>query len=264
MRNYVIGGNWKLQINSLEETKNTLISMKEALEGENIGSTSVFLALPYTSLHLGKEILTDSKISLAAQNVHYDESGPYTGEISIESLKEFNVEFVLIGHSERRIIFEETDIILNKKLLKVLDHGLKVVFCIGETAAQRNSGDYENVLAKQLEMGLTHVSEEQLSSVVIAYEPVWAINNKLLNPDSEIKAATPEEADNTHAFVRSWIANNYSESASERIQIQYGGSMKPSNCSSLLSLSNIDGGLIGGASLKPDTFIPIILETMNN
>jgi len=166
--------------------------------------------------------------------------------------------YVLVGHSERRIIFGESDTSLNKKVKKVIEHGLKVVFCIGEKASQRNDGQHEEILSHQLRSGLKEISEDQLSSVIIAYEPVWAINNPLLNPDSEIIAATPEEAESTHAFIRSWFAKNFSDKVANSIRIQYGGSMKPANCEQLLPLPNIDGGLIGSASLSSDSFIPII------
>ena len=258
MRPFVIGGNWKLQINTIEKTKAVLTEIRDAIEKEDTGNTEIFLALPYTTLYVGQEMLKDSKIALAAQNVHYDESGPYTGEISIEALKEFGVEYVLVGHSERRIIFDELESTLNKKVHKVLEHGLKIVLCIGETAAQRNSGEFEDVLAGQLSSALEGVDEDQLSSIILAYEPVWAINNPLLNPDAEIKAASPEEAQLTHAFVRGWVASNYSNRAAEDMQIQYGGSMKPANCGDLLPLEDIDGGLIGSASLSASSFLPIV------
>lgn len=260
MRKFVIGGNWKLQINSIPKTVETLQAINEFnSELDRLGMTEVdiFLAIPYTSLFTGQTALSGS-ISLAAQNVHYDEKGPYTGEISIEALKEFNVEYILIGHSERRIIFGEKDSNLNKKVHMVLKHGLTPVLCIGETAKQRAEGKVAEILTRQLQMGLMDVSSEDMAKIIVAYEPVWAINNPLLNPGIEIKAATPQEAENTHLLIRKWLVDQYGEAVAESIRLLYGGSMKPANAEELLSKPNIDGGLIGGASLSVDTLGPII------
>jgi len=258
MRQFVIGGNWKLQINTLAETKSVLTAIRDAVDQLSVDMLDIFIALPYTSLSTGQDLLHDSPIALAAQNVHYKESGPFTGEISIESLKELGVQYVLVGHSERRLIFGEQNTALNKKVHKVLEHGLIPVFCIGETASQRAAGNHESVLAQQLTEGLAGITEPQLESIILAYEPVWAINNPLLNPDGEIKAATAEEAGATQAYIRSWFAKTYSQEVADHLRIQYGGSMKPANCEDLLSLPDIDGGLIGSASLSAELFLPII------
>lgn len=258
MRNYVIGGNWKLKINTIDETKRALIDIRNFVESTDTGTVKIFLALPYPTLYLGAELLADSSIALAAQNIHYEETGAFTGEVSIQSVKEFDVEYILVGHSERRLIFNEPDKVLNKKIHTVLDHGITPVFCIGETAAQRNSGEYQEVLDQQLSSGLENVTADQMKQIIIAYEPVWAINNPLLNPGAEIKAATPEEAEAAHAYIRSWLVDHYGEAIAQTIPIQYGGSMKPANCDKLLPLADIDGGLIGSASLSSETFGPII------
>ena len=202
--------------------------------------------------------MKDSKLKLGAQNVHFMNSGAFTGEVSIEALVECNVEYVLLGHSERRRIFSESDESINAKMLKVLEHGLKPVLCIGESAKERESGRMKDINWHQLSQGLAGISEKQLNDIIIAYEPVWAINNKYLNPDTEIRAATPEEALESHKIVRTWFKEHYSENAASKIRIQYGGSMNKNNAEHLLALEDIDGGLIGGASLSKDAFLPIL------
>jgi len=258
MRNFVIGGNWKLKINTTVKTREALTDIINYVSQIDTDKIEIFLALPYTTLYLGQELLQHSPIALAAQNVHYDEAGPYTGEISIQSLKELEVKYILIGHSERRIIFDESNQSINKKVHKVLEHGLTPVLCIGEQASDRNAGNYQQVLSDQLRTALEGVTKQQMSSLILAYEPVWAINNALLNPDAEIKAATPQEAEETHAYIRSWLADNYSPTVAEQTRILYGGSMKPANCGDLLPQDDIDGGLIGSASLSSETLGPII------
>jgi triosephosphate isomerase len=262
MRKFVIGGNWKLQINTISQTKEVLQGIvkfnQELNQTTELNPVEIFLAVPYTALAAAKEVLGGSVVKLAAQNVHYDTKGPYTGEISIESLQELQVNYVLIGHSERRIIFHEQDHHLNLKIHQALDYGIKPVFCIGETAAERNSGKVKEVLYHQLASGLEGVSQEQMEQITIAYEPVWAINNALLNPDAEIKAATPEEALETHKLIRDWLVSTYDQQIADDTRILYGGSMKPANAEELLALPDIDGGLIGGASLSVNTLGPII------
>jgi triosephosphate isomerase len=255
---FVLGGNWKLQINTIEDTITTLRDMTSKFGTQQIDGVEIFLALPFTLLSLAKEELKGSTIQLAAQNVASAEKGAYTGEVSVESLVELDVEYVLVGHSERRIIFGEKGPELNKKMKLLLEHNLKPVYCVGETAQQRQSGLFDEVISQQLAEGFEGITEDALSEIIIAYEPVWAINNPELNPGIEIQAATPEQAIDAHKFIRSWFVTNYSDDAASHLIIQYGGSMKPSNAETLLSQSDINGGLIGGASLNSETLGPIV------
>lgn len=253
-RKYIFGGNWKLQIPTVAESVKIAREIAEAL-GE-LETVDVFIAPSANALlEVGKAI-SGSKLKLAAQNMHYFEKGAFTGELSVLAIKEAGAEYVLIGHSERRRIFQETDEDLNKKVKLALEHGVKVIFCIGETARERENGQVKEINEKQLEIGLMGVEHKDLENIVIAYEPVWAINNEYLNPGIEIRPATVEEAQDTHDMIRNWLAAKFGD-AGNTIRIQYGGSMKAANAEQLLAQENIDGGLIGGASLKAETFIAI-------
>jgi triosephosphate isomerase len=258
MRKFVIGGNWKMQITSVKESVKVAKDISKAIESESIQNVDVYIAPCYNALYSVGKAIKGTNLKLAAQNVHYHEKGAFTGEISINSLIEAGCEYVLIGHSERRRIFNETDALINKKVLIALEKGLKVVLCIGETAKEREQGRTAEVNKEQLAGSLKDVTTDQLSNVIIAYEPVWAINNKFLNPGIEIKAATPNQAKEAHNMVREWFKDKFGSEVANKIQITYGGSMKPSNCDELLNIEDIDGGLIGGASLKVETFLPII------
>lgn len=256
MRRFVIGGNWKMQITQKSDA--TVIAREISNALENISSVDVFIAPSFMSLYAVGENIKSTNLKLASQNIHYHEQGAFTGENSIVSCLEAGCEYIILGHSERRRIFRETDEIINLKVIKTIEKGLKPVLCIGETAKERTEGSVTEVNQKQLAGSLRGVSEKQLQSVIIAYEPVWAINNKFLNPDVEIRPATPKQASEAHIIVREWIKQHYSNKAAEKIRIIYGGSMKKNNADELLALEDIDGGLIGGASLSADTFVPII------
>ncbi len=247
-RPYVIGGNWKLQVTSLSEAKRRLEEIDSHLEHFDI---ETFIAVPSVFLYS----VSTQNLKLAAEDIHYEESGAYTGATSVLSLVDAGIGYTLVGHSERRIIFRETDEEINKKVKLALKYDITPVLCIGETAKERETGEYGEVLRRQLVVGLQGV--ENLEKVIIAYEPVWAINNKALNPDTEIKPATPADAEATHSFVRSVIEELYGQNISQSVRILYGGSMKASNAEELLKQPNIDGGLIGGASLKAETLIPV-------
>ncbi len=209
------------------------------------------VAPPFTALSAVARVLEGSNILLGAQNMSNLESGARTGDISVLMLKDLGVKSVIIGHSERRQFFGETDELINQKIKLALAHGLEVIFCNGETLEEREAGKVEEVVGRQTREALKGVSEADLSRVTIAYEPVWAIGTG--------KNATPEDANAVHRFIRELIGKLYSPSAAESLIIQYGGSVKPDNAQSLLSQPDIDGALVGGASLKAETFLPIAL-----
>ena len=248
MRKKVIAGNWKMN-NDLTETQNLISKLSSGLSKEKVNS-DVIVCPPFTSLMEASSLLKNTSIKLGAQNMYYEDSGAYTGEVSASMLKSVGCEYVILGHSERRTIFGETDEVINKKIKKALESGLKPIFCIGETLAEREKNVTIDVIKKQLTVGLNDISEENLSKIIIAYEPVWAIGTG--------RNATPEQAEDVHKYIRGWIKEKYSPNAAENLVIQYGGSVKPDNAKELLSQKDIDGALVGGACLKADSFISII------
>ena len=210
----------------------------------------IMIAPTFVCLPAVVQAVKNSNIIVAAQNVNDHASGAYTGEISCEMLKDIGVKTVILGHSERRQYYGETNELINKKVLFALESGMDIVLCVGETLDQREGGKLEEVLSDQIKIGLEDVKAEQMDRVTIAYEPVWAIGTG--------KTATPQDADNAHRFIRSVIASVFNESIAEKTIIQYGGSVKPSNVKDLMSMENIDGALVGGASLTLEQFLPII------
>jgi triosephosphate isomerase len=247
MRKKVIAGNWKMN-NDLNESQNLVSGIINGLGSDD--KCDVIVCPPYTSLSDVYSLIKNSRIKLGAQNMYYEESGAYTGEISASMLKSVGCQYVILGHSERRTIFNETDETINKKIKKAIESGLKVIFCIGESISQRENGTTNDVVRLQLIKGLQDVSSEDLKNMIIAYEPVWAIGTG--------KTATPEQAQDVHSFIRNLIEENYSSESAEEIIIQYGGSVKPDNAAVLLSQRDIDGALVGGACLKADSFLSII------
>jgi triosephosphate isomerase (TIM) len=258
MRKFVVGGNWKMQIAKVEEAVAVAKEIAEAIETLDLGNVDVFIAPSYNALYSVGQAIKGTKLKLAGQNMYFRDQGAFTGEIPAEALLDAGCEYVLLGHSERRRIFGESDAYINQKVKKALEKGLKPVLCIGETAKERTEGRMEAVNIAQLESSLEDVSAEQMKQIVIAYEPVWAINNKFLNPDSEIKTATPDEAETAHRIVRKWLIEKYGVEIGTDIPIEYGGSMKAANCDALLAIDVINGGLIGGASLSAKDFKPIV------
>ncbi|UCE13494.1 MAG: triose-phosphate isomerase [Candidatus Heimdallarchaeota archaeon] len=256
MRRFILGGNWKMQITRLGEAERIAENIAAAIE--NVSSVEVFIAPSFNALNSVGLTITKTKLKLAGQNMHYHEKGAFTGEISVLSLIEAGCEYVILGHSERRRIFGEKDDTINQKVLLAINHGLKPVLCIGETAEERANGRTAEVNQSQLAGSLRNVSAQQLQNVIIAYEPVWAIDNKFLNPNIEIKPATPEQASEAHMIVRDWIRKHYGQESAANIPIIYGGSMKEKNATELLTIEDIDGGLVGGASLSAEAFVPII------
>ena len=210
----------------------------------------VVLCVPYTNLETALSLCEGTNMHVGAENCHWAKSGAFTGEISAEMLAEMGVEYVIIGHSERRQYFGETDQTVQARVRAALDAGLKVILCVGEVLEQREQGITEEVVALQTKVALGGVSEEELSRIVIAYEPVWAIGTG--------KTATADQAEEVCAFIRSVVAKLYSKAAADALTIQYGGSMKPGNAKELLSKEDVDGGLIGGAALVASDFAAII------
>ncbi|MHA1940264.1 MAG: triose-phosphate isomerase [Candidatus Hodarchaeales archaeon] len=256
MRRYVCGGNWKMSITSVNEAKQVVEEMLQGLSTTR--SVDVFIAPSFNALYPVGEILHGSNLKLAGQNMYFHENGAFTGQISPLSLIDANCEYVILGHSEPRRLFGESDQLINKKLLKAIETGLYPVLCIGETAKEREDNKTEDILHTQLSNSLEAIKTEDLNNVIIAYEPVWAINNKFLNPDTAIRPATRVEAENAHTIVREWFSDNFGSSKAEEIPIIYGGSMNAENARELLSIDQIDGGLIGGASLSAEKFLPIV------
>jgi triosephosphate isomerase len=244
-RDYFIAGNWKMHM-----TRSEAASLAKALVKSLKSGKHKYLAAPtFTALETVGEILAGSNILLGAQNCAAEEQGAHTGEVSVLQLKDLGVNAIILGHSERRHIYKEDDALINRKVKLALKHGFEVILCIGETLDEREKGKVEAVCGSQTEKGLAGVSSEELSRVTIAYEPVWAIGTG--------KTATPDDAQAVHKFVRGVIDKLYGALAARQIVIQYGGSVKADNAGALMAMEDIDGALVGGASLKAETFTPI-------
>ena len=240
-----IAGNWKMHKTVAEARE-----LATELVGElSNASPKLMVAPPFTALSAVAQVVADSPIKLGAQNMAAEESGAHTGEVSVVMLKDVGVEVVILGHSERRHTYGETDALINQKVKLAIDHGMEVILCVGETLEEREADRAESVVQEQLAAGLDGVGEDQLSLVTIAYEPVWAIGTG--------RTATPEDADAIHQIIRNRFSTMYSAQAAESMIIQYGGSVKPNNVAGLMAKGNIDGALVGGASLKAETFVPI-------
>ena len=222
--------------------------LKASLSG--VQGVEVAVAPPYTALYAVHKELVGSSIHLAAQNLYWEEKGAFTGEVSPLMLKEVGCHYVIIGHSERRQFFGETDETVNRRIKAALAQSLKVIFCIGETLKEREEGKTFSVIERQVDGGLRGLGEREMKNMVIAYEPVWAIGTG--------KTATPEQAEEVHRFIRGRLEKLYSRGVSEEIRIQYGGSVTPENVQRLMNQPNIDGALVGGASLKAESFSKIV------
>lgn len=246
MRKKVIAGNWKMNMlpNEAIQFIEELAPMVKDTQNE------VVLCVPYTNLFYALLTAQNTNIKIGAQNMHFEESGAYTGEVSGKMLKAINVEYVIIGHSERRQYFNETDETVNKKIKAAFAYDLKPIVCVGETLEQREAGETEEVITKQTKLALEGLTEEQVENTIIAYEPIWAIGTG--------KTATKEDANNSIKAIRNKIAEIYGQTVANRVIIQYGGSVKSTNAKELFEMSDIDGGLVGGASLKADEFSKIV------
>jgi triosephosphate isomerase len=247
MRKKIVAGNWKMN-NDSEQTE-ALLAELLAKKPENT-IAKIVVAPTFVNLQAAVKQTAGTSIIVAAQNMHQAESGAYTGEISVNMLKSIKVNTVILGHSERRAYFGETNALLAQKVTTALKHNLTIIFCFGEELADRQSGTHFNVVESQLKEGLFHISEADWASVVLAYEPVWAIGTG--------ETASPEQAQDMHAFIRNLISTNIGSTIAEETSILYGGSVKPDNAREIFSKPDVDGGLIGGAALKADDFLAIV------
>lgn len=246
MRKAIIAGNWKMNKN-MEEALKLVEELKPLVKG---AKCDVVLCPPYICLDAVVKAVSGTNIKVGAQNMHYEENGAYTGEISPGMLKSLKVDYVIIGHSERRQYFNEQDEIINKKIKKALEHNIIPIVCCGESLLERENGITEEVLGRQIKLALKDLKDEQVEKLVIAYEPIWAIGTG--------RTATDKQANDTIAYIRGVVSKIYGETAAEAVRIQYGGSVKPSTIKAQMEQPHIDGALVGGASLKPEDFAAIV------
>jgi triosephosphate isomerase len=249
MRKKIVAGNWKMNMN-LEEGLNFAKSIEQYFSEKPPAEGEVILCTPFIHLQGVSEILKPGKVALGAQNCASESSGAYTGEVSAAMIKSTGAQYVIIGHSERRTYYHEDDRLLNKKTVLAINSGLNVIFCCGEIKEEREAGKHLIVVKRQLVDGLFTLSSEEMKKIVIAYEPVWAIGTGL--------TATPDQAQEMHHYIRGLVREKYGKACAEQITILYGGSCKPSNAAEIFSKPDVDGGLIGGASLKKEDFIAIV------
>jgi len=247
MRKPLIAGNWKMH-KTVVETLEYIRRFKDLVAG--VTDREIMIAPPFTALYAAGKELFGTNIRLGAQNAHWAEAGAFTGEISPVMLKECGVEYVILGHSERRHIFRETDEMIKQRLEGVLSAGLKAILCIGETLEEREAAKTFEVLERQIREALSGFSVQELQDLVVAYEPVWAIGTG--------KTATPEQAEEAHLYVRGLLGELLGKGPAEKIRILYGGSVKPENIVDLMAQPNVDGVLVGGASLDPESFARIV------
>lgn len=247
MRRPIVAGNWKM--NMLQSEAQDLV--KKLLEWKPLSlAVDIVLAPPYTALGVVRELVNNSGIQLAGQNIYFEPKGAWTGEISAAMLKDAGCQFVILGHSERRHYFHEDDALINRKIKAALKNDLQVIFCVGETLEQREKAQTQEIVESQLKFGLQGLDGVAIQSLVIAYEPVWAIGTG--------KTATPEQAQEVHCFVRKFFEKDFGKAISERVRIQYGGSVNSENSKCLLDQKDIDGALVGSASLNIESFTAII------
>lgn len=246
MRIPIIAGNWKMNKNIHEA-----LELVEGIKTHKLNKgVEAVLFVPFTDLKDVKEALDGTNIKIGGQNMHWEDSGAFTGEISPLMLKELGIDYVLIGHSERRLYFNETDETVNKKLKAALNHNIRPILCVGESLVERQSGNEEKIVKSQIEKALKDIAASSLEDIVIAYEPIWAIGTG--------QVASSDDANKMISFIRDTAKALYSEFEAEKLRIQYGGSVKPDNVVELMGKSEIDGALVGGASLKADDFIKLV------
>lgn len=246
MRKPIIAGNWKMN-NTIKEGLALIEGIKAFTLDKNVEAV---VCVPFTLLKDAKKALADTNIKLGAQNTHWEDNGAFTGEISPLMLKELEIDYCIIGHSERRQYFNETDETVNKKIKAVLKQGIKPIVCVGETLEEREANKAEEVVKQQIINGLDGLTKEEMENVVIAYEPIWAIGTG--------KTASSEDANAMCGFIRNTIGEIFEEDTKEKVRIQYGGSVKPANIKELMDKSDIDGALVGGASLKAEDFTKLV------
>jgi len=246
-RRPILAGNWKMNMDATQarELASKLIPLVASVKDRDI-----VLGPPFTSLSAVAETIKGTNISLSAQNLHWEDKGAFTGEISADMLLDSGCKYVIIGHSERRQYFGETDETVNKKVKQALKKGLLPILCVGETLAEREAGKLNEIIGRQVTGGLKDISADDMKKIVIAYEPVWAIGTG--------KTASPEQANEVHALIRQKVKALYSADMAEGLRIQYGGSVTPENVSQLMAMPDIDGALVGGASLKPESFAALV------
>jgi len=247
MRKNIVAGNWKMN-NDLAETQELIGDLKLQLVKEP--SAEVYVAPSFVNLYNTFQSLKGTAIKVAAQNMHFAENGAYTGEVSAQMLKSVGVQTVILGHSERRALFNETDEMLAKKVDTALKHEMKVIFCFGEELKDRKAEGHFEVVKSQLEHGIFHIDKAAWKNVVLAYEPVWAIGTG--------ETASPEQAQEMHEYIRGLVSDRFGKEIAEDVSILYGGSVKPDNAREIFAKADVDGGLIGGASLKAVDFLTIV------
>jgi len=252
MRKPFVAGNWKMNTSAAEAE--VLVKVLKPLIAD-VDNVDMAVAPPFVYLHKVIYTAKGSGILVGAQNCYFESNGAFTGEIAPEMLKDVGCDFVILGHSERRHVLGETDEMIHLKVKKSLKADLDVILCVGELLEEREAGKTESVVERQLASGLNDISTESMAKITIAYEPVWAIGTG--------KTASPEQAQEVHRFIRSWLTNKYGSDAAGRIRIQYGGSVKPDNAGELMAQPDIDGALVGGASLKAESFAGIIRAAQN-
>lgn len=245
MRRLLIAGNWKMH-KTVPEATDFVKELKELVK--DVNDRDILICPPFTALYPVSKEISDTNIKLGAQNMYFEEKGAFTGEISPLMLKDVGCSYVILGHSERRHIFGETDELINKKVLSAINHGITPILCVGEKLEEREAGETEKVIEKQVREGLKNVSKDR--DFVIAYEPVWAIGTG--------KTATPSLAEEVHQFIREVLTLMFGKEKANSVRILYGGSVKPENAEGLLKMDNIDGALVGGASLKAESFAKIV------
>jgi len=249
MRTKIVAGNWKMN-KTYQETKALIKELEISVKDLTLKNTRVIIAPTFVNLQKASKMTKKSVIEVAAQNMHQAESGAYTGEISAQMLKSIYVNTVILGHSERREYFGETDELLAKKVDAALKNDLEVIFCFGEVLEDRKSGNHFKVVERQIKNALFHLDSDAWSNIILAYEPVWAIGTG--------ETASPEQAQEMHAFIRGLVAKRYLSGVAEKVSILYGGSVKPDNAKEIFSKADVDGGLIGGAALKAKDFMSIV------
>jgi len=246
MRRTLIAGNWKMNCTRSEAAQ----LARGVVQGVADASVDIVMCPPFTALETVSAIVSGTNVALGAQDIFWESSGAYTGEISSGMLLDIGCSYVIVGHSERRQYMSETDDMVNQKARAALAAGLKVMMCVGETLEEREAGRMEQIVKREVVAGLADISANQLKNLSIAYEPIWAIGTG--------KTATPQQANEAHQFIRSVLGDLYSGKVAETFVIQYGGSVKPDNTADLMAESDVDGALVGGASLEPDSFVKIV------
>lgn len=246
MRKHIVAGNWKMN-NGLSQTQALISDLKKQ---NQTSDAEVMIAPSFTNLWHAFEALRQDTIEVVAQNMHFAENGAYTGEVSASMLKSIGIKTAILGHSERRAYFNETDESLAKKVDAALANDIRVIFCFGEELADRKAGQEETVVGNQIKNALFHLESDAFKNIVLAYEPVWAIGTG--------ETASPEQAQDMHAFIRQTLSDKYGNAIADEVSILYGGSVKPNNAKEIFSKPDVDGGLIGGASLKAEDFFAIV------